>query len=60
MKKSFALSFFALTLTVGIVGCGPGEAKSITEDAQQSAIEAYRAAEAADQAAMNSEALPDL
>ncbi len=53
MKKVFAL-LYACSLCVSFAGCGgQGESQSVVEGADQSAVEAYEAAIAAEEAAMN-------
>ncbi len=52
MKKVVGLSLFALSLFLSVPGCGPGGTTNVTENAEQSAIEAYEQQQAADQAAM--------
>ncbi len=52
MKNLCVLALFACSLFLSVPGCGPGGTTSVTEDAEQSAIEAYQEQEAADQAAM--------
>ena len=54
MNKLYGL-LFALTICVSFSGCGGNEGGSITESAEQSAIEAYQEAEAAEQAALQTE-----
>ncbi|MFK8111380.1 MAG: hypothetical protein AB8B91_04240 [Rubripirellula sp.] len=52
MKKLSALALFGCLL-ISAPGCGGPEGGSVSENAEQSAIEAYQAAEAADQAAQD-------
>lgn len=53
MNKLFGL-LFALTICVSFSGCGGSEGTAV-ESAEQSAIEAYQEAEAAEQAALETE-----
>lgn len=54
MKKYCGLAF-AFVLAFGISGCGDGGNSSIVENADQTAIEAYQAAEAEEQARLSGE-----
>lgn len=61
MKKLFGLSLFVCSLFLAVPGCsGGGEASSMIENADQSAIEAYEAAIAAEEEMMNEDPPEDL
>ncbi|MGB7325512.1 MAG: hypothetical protein WBD31_11630 [Rubripirellula sp.] len=52
MNRLFLTTLFASMLVLSLTGCGTEANTSIVENADQTAIEKYQAAEAAEQAAL--------